>query len=136
MKTKQLFLLTAAVLVMFPLFRALADPPVTFDLLATFDYPGAISTTTAAMNEHGDVAGYFISATGATDGYVRFHDGHFSSPIVEPNQAQNVTFATGINNLGTVSGSYQARLGIASFLLSGSTFTEIDTGLGKPLPGR
>jgi hypothetical protein len=60
-----------------------------------------------------------------TRGFVRFSDGSFSAPIVDPNDAFGFTEGRGINNPRTVVGDYVFSDGtVQSFLLSGDVFTE------------
>ena len=51
------------------------------------------------INDLGDVTGYFKDASGAIRSFIRYADGTFSEPIVEPNDTGNITVATDINNL-------------------------------------
>jgi uncharacterized membrane protein len=128
MKSKQLFLLRfGAALLTLPPLKTLADPPVTFEVLATFDYPDSATTIANGINDRGDIAGLFEKSLFQTNGFVRFSDGHFSGPIVAPPNPDNYTIASGINNVGTVCGYYAATDGFHhGFLLSQSTFTDID----------
>ena len=60
-------------------------------------------------------------------GFVRFSNGSFSAPIVDPNDTVGFTEGRGINNLGTVFGDYAVSDGNGhGFFLSGGTFTEYD----------
>ena len=60
-------------------------------------------------------------------GFVRFSNGSFSPPIVDPNDTVGFTEGRGINNLGTVFGDYASPDGNDhGFFLSGGTFTEYD----------
>ena len=62
-----------------------------------------------------------------TRGFVRFSDGSFSAPIVDPNDTVGFTEGRGINNSRTVAGDYVISDGtLHSFFLSGGTFTEYD----------
>ena len=62
-----------------------------------------------------------------TRGFVRFSDGSFSDPIVDPNDTVGFTEGRGINNSRTVAGDYVISDGtLHSFFLSGGTFTEYD----------
>ena len=62
-----------------------------------------------------------------TRGFVRFSDGSFSAPIVDPNDTVGFTEGRGINNSRTVCGDYATSDGnIHGFFLSGGTFTEYD----------
>jgi len=60
-------------------------------------------------------------------GFVRFSDGSFSAPIVDPNDTVGFTEGRGINNSRTVVGDYASPDGNQhGFFLSGGTFTEYD----------
>jgi uncharacterized membrane protein len=79
------------------------------------------------INERGDIVGEFIDSSGVVRGFVRFSDGSFSAPIVDPNDTVGFTEGRGINNPRTVVGDYVISDGtVHSFLLSGGTFTEYD----------
>ena len=82
-------------------------------LLGTFDYPGTGNQTRPQkINDVGDVVGIFVDASGASRGFVKFSDGNFSTPIVDPNDAGNLTEARGINGDRRVCGDYlDATLG-------------------------
>jgi len=97
-------------------------------VITTFDYPGAgNSTLPQKINERGDIVGEFIDSTGVTRAFVRFSDGSFSDPIVDPNDTIGFTEGRGINNSGTVCGDYSTSNGDNhGFFLSGGTFTEYD----------
>src|SRR5690349_20285410 len=76
---------------------------VTFDVVTTFDYPGATLTFAYGINDRAQVAGYFVDRTDI-HGYVRLGD-HFSAPINDPNDPNDrhhTTSLSGINNLGAV----------------------------------
>jgi hypothetical protein len=98
------------------------------EVITTFDYPGAGNLTLPQkIDERGDIVGEFIDSSGVTRGFVRFSDGSFSAPIVDPNDTVGFTEGRGINNSGTVDGDYVGSDGfVHSFLLSGGTFTEYD----------
>ena len=79
------------------------------------------------INERGDVVGEFIDSSGVARGFVRFSDGSFSDPIVDPNDTVGFTEGRGINNSRTIAGDYTISEGtLHSFFLSGGTFTEYD----------
>jgi hypothetical protein len=60
-------------------------------------------------------------------GFVRFSNGTFSAPIVDPNDTVGFTEGRGINNSRIVCGDYAHPDGSQSgFFLSGGTFTEYD----------
>ena len=72
---------------------------VSVEVIATFDYPGVgTATLPQKINERGDVVGEFIDSAGVTRGFVRFSDGSFSAPIVDPNDTVGFTEGRGINN--------------------------------------
>src|SRR5438874_4581814 len=129
MKPRQIVISILAVLFVFPLigtFAQQAPSSGSIEVIMTFDYPGAGNLTLPKkINERGDVVGEFIDSNAVTRGFVRFSDGSFSDPIVDPNDTVGFTEGRGINNSRTIAGDYAASDGtIQSFLLSGSTFTE------------
>ncbi len=131
MKPKQIVNSILAVLFVFPLmgtFAQQAPNSGSIEVITTFDYPGAGNLTLPQkINERGDIVGEFIDSNGVVRGFVRFSDGSFSAPIVDPNDTVGFTEGRGINNLGTVAGDYAISDGtLHSFFLSGGTFTEYD----------
>src|SRR6476661_10682105 len=131
MKPKQIIISILAVLFVFPLMGTFAQQAASsgsIEVITTFDYPGAgNSTLPQKINERGDVVGEFIDSSGVTRGFVRFSDGSYSDPIVDPNDTVGFTEGRGINNSRTVAGDYLISDGtLHSFLLSGGTFTEYD----------
>jgi hypothetical protein len=131
MKPKQIFISTLAVLFVFPLmgtFAQQAAPSGSIEVITTFDYPGAGNNTLPQkINERGDIVGVFADSSGVTRGFVRFSDGSFSAPIVDPNDLVGFTEGRGINNRRTVVGDYATSDGnLHGFFLSGGTFTGFD----------
>ena len=131
MKSKQIFNSILAILFVFPLMGAFAQQAAnsgSIEVITTFDYPGAGNLTLPQkINERGDIVGEFIDSSGVVRGFIRFSDGSFSAPIVDPNDTVGFTEGRGINNSGTVNGDYLISDGtIHSFFLSGGTFTEYD----------
>src|SRR5215510_10313966 len=131
MKSKQIIISILAVLFVFPLmgtFAQQASNAFSIQVITTFDYPGTgNSTLPQKITEKGDIVGEFIDSSGVVRGFVRFSDGSFSAPIVDPNDTVGFTEGRGINNRGTVDGDYVGSDGfVHSFLLSGGTFTEYD----------
>lgn len=131
MKLKQIIISILAVLFVFPLMGTFAQQAASsgsIEVITTFDYPGAGNLTLPQkINERGDVVGEFIDASGVVRGFVRFSDGSFSAPIVDPNDTVGFTEGRGINNSRTVAGDYVISDGtLHSFFLSGGTFTEYD----------
>src|SRR6266498_2666267 len=131
MKPKQIFISILAVLFVFPLMGTFAQQAAnsgSIEVITTFDYPGTgNSTLPQKINERGDIVGEFIDSNGVTSGFVRFSDGSFSAPIVDPNDTVGFTEGRGINNSRTVCGDYVGSDGNShGFFLSGGTFTEYD----------
>ena len=131
MKLKQIFISILAVLFVFPvmgMFGQQAASTGSIQVLTTFDYPGAgNSTLPQKINERGDVVGVFINSSGVSRAFVRFSDGSFSAPIVDPNDTVGFTEGRGINNSRTVDGDYVISDGtVHSFFWSGGTFTQYD----------
>ena len=132
MKPKQIFISILAVLFVFPLmgtFAQQAPNSGSLEVITTFVYPGTtvISTQPQKINERGDIVGIFDDSNGVRRGFVRFSNGSFSAPIVDPNDTVGFTEARGINNPGTVCGDYATADGNNhGFFLSGGTFTEYD----------
>ena len=132
MKPKKICISILAVLFVFPLmgtFAQQAAPSGSIEVITTFDYPGTGNATLPQkINERGDVVGAFIDSNGVTSGFVRFSDGSFSAPIVDPNDIVGFTEGRGINNRRTVVGDYLASDGVNlhGFFLSGGTFTGFD----------
>lgn len=129
MKSKQIIISILAVLFVFPLmgtFALQAASSGSIEVITTFDYPGAGNLTLPQkINERGDVVGVFVDSSGVTRAFVRFSDGSFSDPIVDPNDTVGFTEGRGINNTRTVNGDYVASDGtVQSFFWSNGTFTE------------
>ena len=131
MKPKQILISILAVLFVFPLMGAFAQQAAnsgSIQVITTFDYPGTgNSTLPQKINEIGDIVGEFIDSTGVTRGFVRFVNGNFSAPIVDPNDTVGFTEGRSINNFRKVVGDYAASDGtLHSFSLFARTFTEYD----------
>ena len=128
MKPKQIIISILAVLFVFPLLGTFAQQAASsgsIEVITTFDYPGTGNQTLPQkINERGDVVGEFIDSTGVARGFVRFSDGSFSAPIVDPNDTVGFTEGRGINNRRTVVGDYGTSDGnLHGFFQSGGTFT-------------
>ena len=124
MKPRQLSVLLLAAFVLFFRPPMVDAQEVTFEILVSFDYPGAQDTSASGINEAGDVVGSFVNEFGETTGFIRFANGTFSDPIVHPDGVD--TYLSDINNLGTICGSYTLANTYHGFFLSGSTFTNFD----------
>src|SRR5262245_10829207 len=131
MKPKQIFISILAVLFVFPLMGTFAQQAASsgsIQVITTFDYPGTGNATVPQkINERGDVVGIFVDSSAVTRGFVRFSDGSFSAPIVDPNDVVGFTEGRGINNGRTVVGDYATSDGnLHGFFLSGGIFTGFD----------
>src|SRR5215468_8655816 len=131
MKPKHIFNSILAVLFLFPLmgtFAQQAPNSGSIEVISTFDYPGTGNLTLPQkINERGDIVGEFIDSSGVVRGFVRFSDGSYSDPIVDPNDTVGFTEGRGINNARAVNGDYLISDGtVHSFFVSGTTFTEYD----------
>ncbi len=107
--------------------HVVADPPVTFEILADFAYPPGAFTQPYAINDGGDVAGYFgDQSSGDSFGFVRYREGGFSMPIVDPNDGIGYTVVRGANDSNILCGFYRrSDLTDHGFVLSGDTFTDV-----------
>src|SRR5881296_1938562 len=132
MKPKHIFNSILAVLFVFPLMGTFAQQAAnsgSIEVITTFDYPGTgiVTTSPQKINERGDIVGEYIDSSGVVRGFVRFSDGSFSAPIVDPNDSVGFTEGRGINNPRTVCGDYVGSDGNShGFFLSGGTFTDYD----------
>ncbi len=98
---------------------------ITIQVRETFDYPGATETHPWAINDSNEIAGFYSRGqVGA--GFTRTADGQFSAPIIEPDDTHHSTSVTGINNTGTICGTFWGADDVHSFLLSNGTFTQYD----------
>ena len=80
--------------------------------------PGA-SLTAAAINDEGDVAGFYTNSAGTTDGFLKTHHGQFINLAV-PGAAS--TMALGVNGSDEVVGTYTVGSG-SSAQMHGFTWT-------------
>ncbi len=84
-----------------------APESVSIRVITTFDYPGTgNSTLPSHINDRGDIVGIYSNPHGVSRGFIRFANGNFSAPIVEPNDTCNATEGRGINNSRLVCGAY------------------------------
>src|SRR5258707_4290393 len=132
MKPKHIFNIILAVIFVFQLMGTFAQQAATsgsIEVITICDYPGTgiVTTSPQKINSRGDIVGEFIDTSGVVRGFVRFSDGSFSAPIVEPNDTVGFTEGRGINNSRTVVGDYATSdANDHGFFLSGATFTEYD----------
>jgi len=108
----------------------LAQSPAapSIQVVGVFEYPGpGNQTLPQKINHRGDAVGIFIDPSGTSRGFVKFRNGNFSGPIVDPNDAGNFTEARGINSTRLVCGDYLDSAGATEgFFLSNNTFTNYD----------
>ena len=106
MKPKHIFISILAVLFVFPLMGTFAQQAAnsgSIEVITTFDYPGTGNQTQPQkINSRGDIVGVYLDSLGVSRGFVRFSNGSFSAPIVDPNDTVGFTEGRGINNSGTV----------------------------------
>lgn len=97
----------------------------TFDVVATFDYPGFTSIGPYKINDDGYVAGTVDSQMGALYGFVRSPSGQLSELIVDPEGYSTGVY--GINNLRQLCGVYEGgRHGDDGFISTGRKFITKD----------
>lgn len=109
--------------------HVLADSPVTFEILGDFAYPSGTFTEPHAINNNGDMAGYFSDDSGIFRGFVRYRNGQFSMPIAGPEGGSLYTDVWGANS-NRICGFYEGSdLHFHGFVLSGDTYTDfgVDT---------
>src|SRR6476646_7404751 len=130
MKTKYLFFGTLAVLVLLPLVTFAQEAPssISIQVITTFDYPGgAVQTLPQGINDRGDITGIIIDSSGVYRGFVRFANGEFSPPFVEPNDTTGHTEARGITERRLICGWYIGSDEFAhGYFLDHGVFTEFD----------
>src|SRR5262249_37576652 len=90
-------------------FAQQAPESVSIRVITTFDYPGTGNEATQPqkINDRGDIVGVYYDSNGMGRGFVRFANGSFSAPIVDPNDTCNMTEGAGINNSRLICGEYQ-----------------------------
>src|SRR5215472_3979428 len=83
-------------------FAQQAPDSVSIRVITTFDYPGSgnFATQPQKINDTGEIVGSYFNSNGVNRGFIRFRNGRFSAPIVDPNDTCNMTEGRGINNSG------------------------------------
>jgi hypothetical protein len=106
---------------------ALAQSPLAFSiqLVRTFDYPGTGNQTRPQkISDLGEIVGIVVDTSGTSFGFAKSRNGTFSPPLVDPNDAGNLTEGRGINNSRVVCGDYLDSAGaFEGFFFSNNTFT-------------
>jgi hypothetical protein len=91
------------------------------DKFSSLDFPGATATEVMGINDHGDIVGvYQLPGPLSFHGFLR-HDGQFTT--IDDPAAQFGTTAFGINNAGTIVGSYDNAHG---FIYENGVFRTYD----------
>jgi len=128
MKQRNLFACILAVMLGLPTVGALGQK--TIQIVESFNYPagGVVTNSPQKINDAGDVAGVIDSLiTGQRRGFIRFHNGHFTPPVVDPNDAGGFTDMRGINNSETLDGAYIGGDGLFhGFFVTNNVFTDYD----------
>jgi probable HAF family extracellular repeat protein len=95
----------------------------------TIDFPGAVETLAAAIDDRGQVAGAYGDTEGTQHGFLRDKEGAFTT-IDHPDAAPGINAGTlilGLNNRGQIVGQYlDAELLCHGLLLSRGAFRGID----------
>jgi hypothetical protein len=106
------------------------EEPAAFSIqfVSQFDVPGTGNQTRPQkINSMGDIGGLFVDTSGASFGFVRLSNGHFSPPIADPNATTNFTEGRGINDSRLVCGDYlDANGAFEGFFFQNNTFTNYD----------
>ena len=94
-------------------------------------HPHTSSTYAIGIDNFGGVVGE-VRAGSITYGFRRFSGGALKYPILDPNDPRYDTGIMGINDAGTVVGSYIGADGILhGFVDQGGVFTTVDVGSGN-----
>src|SRR5438093_8070038 len=110
-------------------FAQQAPDSVSIRVITAFDYPGTgNSTLPQKINDAGDIVGNYNDSSLVGRGFVRFANGNFSAPIVDPNDTCNVTEGSGINNSRLSCGEYQNGSDCLyhGYFWMGGNFSEFD----------
>src|SRR5438552_13437169 len=110
-----------------------APDSVSIRVITTFDYPGTGNLTQPQkINDAGDIVGIYLDSSFVQRGFVRFNNGTFSAPIVDPNDTCNTTLANGINNSRLICGNYAYNSPCGfyqhGFFLMGHNFSDFNIG--------
>jgi len=96
-------------------------------MITTVDLPGAGDSALLDINNLGDIAGQYDLKDQSVGGSFVIKHGNFTTLPDPPGAAPFNVFASGINELGVISGSFLGLDGnIHAFLLRGGTYTTFD----------
>lgn len=127
MKTRNAIVGCLTALLALPVLEVFAGTPdFTVQLVSTFDYPGdTTSTQPQKISDLGAVVGVYTDTSGIQRGFVRFANGHFSAPLVDPNDTTGLTQGRGINNSLRINGTYTSDTS-HGFFKQGATYYDYD----------
>jgi hypothetical protein len=105
--------------------------------IVTIDYPGAPLTLLVAINDGGEIIGYYVNNSGGVSSFLREPDGTYVA-IDPPGAGAGPGFGTiiwSINNRGSVSGTFVDQVGAAHAYLRthDGKYTQIDVEGAGPL---
>jgi probable HAF family extracellular repeat protein len=92
------------------------------DSFQVISVPGSIDTSTAGMNDAGDIVGGYLKSDNTSHGFV-YHAGAFSD-VYYPES--DYTTPEGINSSGEIAGFYQTNHVLHGFLDSAGTYSTLD----------
>ncbi|MBA3963356.1 MAG: hypothetical protein H0X40_15845 [Chthoniobacterales bacterium] len=130
MNIKNRIVCCSIALVALPVLESLAGPAdSSVGLITTFDYPASVlSTQPQKISDQDGVIGVIIDTIGASSAFVRFPNGHYSAPLVDPPGSGNATQGRGINGSLMICGNYtDTSSGLThGFFARGATFYDYD----------
>src|SRR5438128_11973227 len=94
MKTKNSIVCCLIALLALPVLGAFAETPaaLSVQLITTFDYPGSgNSTVPSKISDLNDITGFYTDSSLVMRGFIRFRNGNFSAPLVDPNDTGDST---------------------------------------------
>jgi hypothetical protein len=94
--------------------------------IVTIDYPGALLTLLVAINDEGEIIGYYLDSDGLTKSFLREPNGTYVA--VDPPGAAFGTIIWSINNRGSVTGTFTDQSGVIHAYLRTreGKYTQID----------
>ncbi len=124
MTTKNRIVCCLIALLALPVLESLAG----VKLVTTFDYPGSVvSTQPQKISDRSAIVGVVVDTNAVSSGFVRFPNGHFTAPLVDPLDMGNLTQGRGINDSGLICGDYlDGGGGFHGFFFRGAGFNNYD----------
>jgi hypothetical protein len=101
--------------------------------IVTIDYPGALLTFLVAINDEGEIIGYYVDSDGLVKSFLREPDGTYVA--VDPPGTTFGTIIWSINNRGSVTGTFTDQSGVIHAYLRthDGKYTQIDVEGAGPL---